>query len=605
VACAGAGYASHAEVLFVPQNLVCKLPESASLESACYTTVGAIALHGIRQSESRLGEAVAVIGLGLVGQLTVQMLKAAGCLVVGVDIDQNACELAKRSGADLVTSDCAQARSLCDSLTEGRGADSIIITAGTKSNDPVELAGEIARDRARVVIVGAVGLDVPRHSYYGKELELRLSRSYGPGRYDPDYEEKGQDYPAGFVRWTENRNMDAFLRLVAERRVDTDILTTHRFSVSEATKAYDLILGRKGERYCGVVLSYPEQVTVSPGVIHTASAKRASSDETGVSFIGAGNFARGVLLPIVRRTPKTRMSGIATATGISARNTAEQFKFDYSTTDYEKILGDENTNVIFIATRHDLHSSIAAQALHSGKAVFVEKPLATTEEGLAEVIDAARATGGLLMAGYNRRFAPVAREIKNRLRDRKGAVTLVYRINAGQLPADHWTHDDVEGGGRLIGEVCHFIDFAQFITDALPARVSAIATPRDPRAGFIDDSVVISIAMTDGSIVSIIYTASGDNSLAKERVEIFCDRSVATIDDFRSGEFSTGGKKIRLGGGAQDKGHAEEIGAFFKALREAASAPITIQSLQATSRACFAATESIKAGGSSIEIKAG
>lgn len=605
VACAGAGYASHAEVLFVPQNLVSKLPESASLESACYTTVGAIALHGIRQSESRLGETVAVIGLGLVGQLTVQMLKAAGCLVVGIDIDSNACELAKRSGADLVTSDSAEARLLCDSLTEGRGADSIIITAGTKSNDPIELAGEIARDRARVVVVGAVGLDIPRHSYYGKELELRLSRSYGPGRYDPDYEEKGQDYPAGFVRWTENRNMEAFLRLVAERRVDTDLLTTHRYSVSEATKAYDLILGRKGERYCGVVLSYPEQQSTSSGVTYTASARKSSTDETGVSFIGAGNFARGVLLPIVRRTSKIRMSGIATATGISARNTAEQFKFDYSTTDYEQILGDENTNVVFIATRHDLHSSIAAQALGRGKAVFVEKPLATTEDGLATVIDAARATGGLLMVGYNRRFAPLAREIKNRLQDRNGAVTLVYRINAGQIPADHWTHDETEGGGRLIGEVCHFIDFAQFMTDTLPARVSAIATPSDPRAGFVDDSVVISITMTDGSIASIIYTASGDSSVAKERVEIFCDRSVATINDFKSGEFVAGGKKTRLGGGAQDKGHEEEIREFFKALREQASAPITIQSLQATSLACFAAIESIRSGGSAIEIKIG
>lgn len=601
VACAGAGYASHAEVIFIPQNLACKLPEGASLESACYTTVGAIALQGIRQSEARLGETVAVIGLGLVGQLTVQMLKVAGCMVVGIDIDAAACELAKKSGADLVTHNSSEARLLIDSLTEGRGADSVIITAGTKSNEPIELAGEIARDRAKVIVVGAVGLDVPRHSYFGKELDLRLSRSYGPGRYDPEYEEKGHDYPAGYVRWTENRNMDAFLRMVAEGKVNTDLLTTHRYNVSEATEAYDLILARKSERYCGVVLRYPEQST-SSDVVFTRVAKKAETGHSGVSFIGAGNFARGVLLPIVRRTSGIKMSGIATATGISARNTAEQFKFNYSTTDYNQILDDENTNVVFVATRHDLHAEITSKALLRGKSVFVEKPLATTEERLAEIIRAARASDGSLAVGYNRRFAPLATEIKKRFESRKSAMTIVYRINAGQLPSDHWTHDESEGGGRVIGEVCHFIDFAQFMTDAMPARVSAIATPHEPRAGFIDDSIVIALTMTDGSIASIVYTASGDSSVAKERVEIFCDRSVATLDDFKSAEFATGGKKTRLGSGAQDKGHAEEIKIFFKALSEGGPAPISIESLIATSRACFGAIESARKGGSSVEI---
>jgi predicted dehydrogenase/threonine dehydrogenase-like Zn-dependent dehydrogenase len=605
VACAGAGYASHAEVIFVPQNLVCKLPEGASLESASYTTVGAIALHGIRQAEAKLGETVAVIGLGLVGQLTVQMLKAAGCMVAGIDIDKAACDLAEKSGADLVTHDSSIARSLIDSLTEGRGADSVIITAGTKSNEPIELAGEVARDRAKVVIVGAVGLDVPRHSYFGKELDLRLSRSYGPGRYDPEYEEKGNDYPAGYVRWTENRNMEAFLRMVAEGKVKTDLLTTHRYNVSEAATAYDLILARKGERYCGVVLRYPEHEQNQSDVIFTRAAKKAEAGATGVGFIGAGNFARGVLLPVVRRTSGVKMSGIATATGISARNTAEQFKFDYSTTDYNQILDDEKTNVVFIVTRHDLHAEITAKALARGKSVFVEKPLATTEEGLAQIVTAASAGSGLLAVGYNRRFAPLATEIKKRFASRKSAMTIVYRVNAGQLPSDHWTHDESEGGGRVIGEVCHFIDFAQFMTGALPARVSAVATPQGASAGFVDDSTVISMVMTDGSIVSIIYTASGDSSVPKERVEIFCDRSVATLDDFKSADFVSGGKKTRLGSGAQDKGHAEEINVFFKALHEGGPAPISIESLIATSRACFAAQESARKGGSAVEVNAG
>ncbi|HVF88538.1 MAG TPA: zinc-binding dehydrogenase, partial [Blastocatellia bacterium] len=362
VACAGAGYASHAEVVFVPQNLCCKVPENVSLESACYSTVGAIALQGIRQADVRLGETVAVIGLGLVGQLTVQMLKASGCVVVGVDIDDGACELAKKSGADTVASNSPKAREIVSSLTGGHGADCVLITAGTRSNEPIELAGELARDRAKVVAVGMVGMDVPRNSYYMKELDIRLSRSYGPGRYDPEYEEKGHDYPIAYVRWTENRNMDAFLRLAGEGKVDTGLLTTHRFQMESATEAYNLITGHGSERYCGVVLKYPEADRTPARVISTSRTAKSSGDELGVAFIGAGNFARGVLLPIVRRSARVRLDGIATATGISAKNTAEQFGFGYSTTDYDLVLADEKTSCVFIATRHDTHALYAAEA---------------------------------------------------------------------------------------------------------------------------------------------------------------------------------------------------------------------------------------------------
>ncbi|HEX8088265.1 MAG TPA: bi-domain-containing oxidoreductase, partial [Blastocatellia bacterium] len=603
IACAGAGYASHAEVIFVPKNLCAKLPEGASLESACYTTVGAIALQGIRQADTRLGEAVAVIGLGLVGQLTVQLLKAAGCLVIGIDIDKAACDLARKSGADVVASDQASARAACMSLTEGRGADCILITAGTKSNEPVELAGELARDRARVVVVGLVGMDVPRHSYYMKELELRLSRSYGPGRYDPEYEEKGNDYPAGYVRWTERRNMEAFLRLVADGKIDTRLLTTHRFAVGQAEEAYKLILNRDGERYCGVVLEYAAADRSAAARPNRAAAVSAARDELGVSFIGAGNFARGVLLPIVKRSPKVHLVGVAASTGISANNTRGQFGFDYSTTDYDEILGSDQSQVVFIATRHDSHAQLAAEALRRGKRVFVEKPLATTGEGLREVIAAARESKGLLMVGYNRRFAPLAEEVKGRLSSRAGPMTIIYRVNAGQLPADHWTHDNTEGGGRIIGEVCHFIDFVQYLTDALPARVCAEAVPQKQGASLVDDSVVISMGMTDGSIASIVYTASGDSSVAKERVEIFCDRSVAAIDDFKVGHFIRGARRVKLGGGSQDKGHAAEITAFLEAARARADAPITLQSIVATSLASFAIIESAR-GGSAVAIDA-
>lgn len=604
VACAGAGYASHAEVIYVPRNLCCLVPEGASLEAASYTTVGSIALQGIRQADLRLGETAVVIGLGLVGQLTVQMLKAAGCRVLGVDIDPLACELGLKSGADRVASDEADAIAACNALTDGRGADSILITAGTKSNQPVELAGELARDRGRVVVVGLVGTDLPRHSYYMKELELRLSRSYGPGRYDPSYEEKGNDYPIGYVRWTENRNMEAFLRLVKEGKVDTALLTTHRFAVEKATDAYGLITSQNGERYCGVVLQYPESFEPAPDLIKSRKARASVGDDPGVSFVGAGNFARGVLLPLVKQTPRIRLEGVATATGVSARNTGEQFGFAYSTTDYEKVLASPETRCVFIATRHDSHARIATEALRRGKAVFLEKPLATTEEDLREVVAAAQESNQVLMVGYNRRFAPTAVQIKERFKSRSGPMTIIYRVNAGQLPPGHWSHDQTEGGGRVIGEACHFVDFVQFLTGSLVARVSAESVTGGQQSGFVDDSVVASLMMSDGSVASIIYTASGDPSVAKERVEIFCERAVATIDDFKTAQIVRGGRTTKLGGAAQDKGHAAEIDAFFDAARGKTAAPIALESLVATSLVTFAIIESAKSG-RTLEISPG
>ncbi len=592
VACAGAGYASHAEVIYVPRNLCCKIPEAASLEAACYTTVGAIALQGIRQADPRLGEAVAVIGLGLVGQLTVQLLKAAGCRVLGIDIDQSACELARKSGADAVA-DSASAQAACAALTDGRGADCIVITAATKTSEPIELSAELARDRARVVVVGLVGMDVPRNLFYAKEIELRLSRSYGPGRYDVEYEEKGTDYPIGYVRWTEKRNMEAFLHLVAEGKVNTDLLTTHRFEVARAAEAYDLILNG-GQRYCGIVLEYP-QLDSAKATKTAKTAKPLAGDELGISFIGAGNFARGVLLPIVRRQAKLQLVGVGAATGLSAKNTAEQFGFSYSTTDYQEILSDEKSQLVFIATRHDSHAQIAAEALRRDKHVFVEKPLAITAESLREVIAAARESNGLLMVGYNRRFAPIAKEIKESFSSRSGPMTIVYRVNAGELASDHWTHDSDEGGGRILGEVCHFIDFVQYMTDALPVRVSAERVSRRA-AGAVDDSAVISMSMSDGSVCSIVYAASGDSSLGKEHVEIFCDGSVATIDDFKGGALIRNRKTTKLGGRAQDKGHAAEIAAFVEATRAGGDSPIGLESLAATTLASLAAVESANTG---------
>lgn len=598
VACAGVGHASHAEEVFVPENLCAAVPDGVPLEAACYATVGAIALHGVRQAEAHIGETVAVIGLGLIGQLTVQILQASGCRVLGIDISNDARELAKKSKADVVC-DPPSALDQCMRLTAGRGADCVLITAGTKSNEPIELAADIARDRAKIVAVGLVGLDLPRDKFYVKELELRLSRSYGPGRYDPDYEDRGNDYPIGYVRWTEKRNLEAFLRLLAEGRIDASLLTTHRYTIENAVQAYQLILGEHSAEdgyRCGVVLEYPQTEVRRERVISAMPARQTASDEVGISFIGAGNFARGVLIPILRSAANVRLRGVATATGVSAKNTQEQFRFAYATTHRDQILDDPTTDCVVIATRHDLHASLAAEAMRRGKAVFVEKPLALNHTGLREVLLTARETGRLLMVGYNRRFSTLAREVKRRLADRSGALAILYRISAGRLPEDHWSLGDAEGGGRIIGEVCHFIDFVQHLTDSVPASLYAAAVPGDQAAGFVDDSLSISIAMEDGSVASILYSASGDAAVAKERIEVFCDGATAIIEDFKSGEFIRGGHRTRLGRGSQDKGHRAELEAFLCAVRGNGESPITLESLAATSAASFAIVESLKSG---------
>jgi len=619
VACAGAGFASHAETNFVPANLCARVPDEVSLDDACYTTVGAIALHGIRQSDARVGEVVAVIGLGLAGQLTVQLLKAAGCRVVGFDPDPEACKMALLSGADESCSNADEAIDRCRHLSEGRGADCILITAGSKSNQPVEMAAQLARDRARVVVVGLVGMDLPRHLYYEKEIELRISRSYGPGRYDPQYEEKGIDYPIGYVRWTEKRNMEAFLGLVAQGKVRPAILTTHRFPIDQAPEAYDVIIGKRVDRggsqrpgepdtgdpgndgpaagykagyRCGVVLAYSEAPgLLSTRVVNTGIRKRAEG-KIGIGFIGAGNFARGVQLPIIARLDDVKLTGVASATGVSGKNTAEQFGFGYSTSDYREILDDPETHCVFVATRHDSHAEIAAQSLRHGKSVFVEKPLAITEEGLREVLDCASASAGQLFVGYNRRFSPLAVEIKKRLAGRTGSMSVVYRVNAGHLAADHWSYDPERGGGRVVGEVCHFVDFVQFLTDSMPLRVSAEGVSIGPAS--LDDSCAISLRMADGSIASISYYASGNQSVPKERVEIYCDGSVATIDDFREGEYNSSGKSAKLGGGRQDKGHGVEVAAFLEVTAGKSESPFTLQSLAATTLATFAINDSVR-----------
>lgn len=594
VACAGAGYASHAEVLFVPKNLCARIPDGVSFDDAAYTTVGAIAMQGVRQADVRLGETVTVVGLGLIGQITVQLLRAAGCRVVGVDLDPRAVVRARASGADLAVERGNDAARRIDAFTSGIGADAVIITASAKSTDPIEFAGEIARDRARVVVVGAVPIDVPRSPYYEKELDVRLSRSYGPGRYDPEYEEGGRDYPVSYVRWTEGRNMASFLELIGSKRIDMTPLTTHRFAIDDAVAAYDVVLGKNGEHPCGILLDYPDEARLEDRIDRKARSETAAPSRVGIAFAGAGAFATASLLPPLKRLSDVTLTGVATSSGLSAKGVADKFDFAFAASGLDQLLEDPATTAVFVATRHNLHHELAARALETGRAVFVEKPLAVDRAGLERVVAAARASNRQLLVGFNRRFAPLATEVAGRLASRVGPAMVHYRVNAGFVPKTHWTQDPVEGGGRIIGEVCHFIDFVQFMTEALPLRVHAVSVRAGNERETDADSVTITLTMSDGSVGSILYVALGDKRFPKERCEIFADGSVAVLDDYRSGLFVRSGKEEKLRGGAQDKGHAAEVAAFVDAVRTGAPSPISLDSLVATTLASFAAVESLR-----------
>lgn len=574
VACAGATYANHAEYIFALKNLCVKVPANVDLESAAFTTVGAIALQGVRTAEVSVGETVLVIGLGLVGQLTAQILKAAGCTVVGIDVEEWKVGLAIELGLDEgFLSGPHLLSSRLNAITNGYGFDAVIITAATESNQPIELAGELARNRAKVVVVGAVEMDIPRKIYYEKELQVRLSRSYGPGRYDPVYEEKGVDYPYEYVRWTERRNMEAFLDLVAKGKLNLKRLITHRFAIEEALKGYDLITGKTKEAYLGIILQYTDtnERAASTTTCKVYSLRpKASAQHVKVGFIGAGNFAKSVLLPRLKKFKEVGLVGVATSTGMSAKYTAHKFGFAYGTTDYHEIIEDEDINTVFIATRHDLHASLVMEALRRRKHVFVEKPLCINEHELREIAGVLHDRSPvandrpLLMVGFNRRFSPFAREVADFFRDRKEPMAISYRVNAGAMPKDSWVHDPSEGGNRIIGEVCHFVDLITFWTNSKPMKVFAESVSNGSSG---NESAIIVLHFADGSLGSIAYVTNGDRSLPKERIEVFGDSAVAVIDDFSRLSLTRNGKKRTVRRLGQDKGHYGEVQAFIKAVQ--------------------------------------
>ncbi|OFW57003.1 MAG: hypothetical protein A2133_08430 [Actinobacteria bacterium RBG_16_64_13] len=597
IACGGGDYANHAEIVYVPGTLCVPVTDGVGLDEAAFATVGAVALQGVRQAGMTLGDRVAVIGLGLVGQITVQLLRAAGCDVAGMDPDPKRCEIAAKFGASMLTSDIGGAAGQMQANTANVGYDAVIITAGTKDDGPVILAGKIARDRGTVVIVGDVGMNVPRAPFYEKELTFKLSRSYGPGRYDPMYEELALDYPLGYVRWTEQRNMAEFIRLVAEKAVDVKPLVTHRFSVEEAADAYS-VLTTRGSGALGVLLEYPQNTESEPERqriwLKPPSAKAAKEGGVGVSFLGAGNFATATLLPALSNDKRFIRRGVYTTTGLSARDVAERNQFAYCAGSADEVLSDTETSAIVIATRHSSHAELAQKALRAGKTVFVEKPLALTEEELAKVVEAQRATGGHLMVGFNRRFAPLTNVVEEALKRRSSPATLLIRVNAGAIPPTHWIHRLEEGGGRIVGEVCHFVDLAACLIGDRVANVYAISA--DPtKAAALTDTLTITLSFPDGSLATILYAATGDSAFPKERVEVFCEGAVMVIREFKSLTVTRGGHTRTERLPRADKGHANEMRAFLD-LAQGHEPRLKFADCVASTAATFKVVESLTTG---------
>jgi predicted dehydrogenase/threonine dehydrogenase-like Zn-dependent dehydrogenase len=600
VACAGASYAVHAEFACVPRLLVARIPPGSSVtfEEAAFTTLGAVALHGIRTADVKVGDIVAVIGLGLLGQLTIQLLKAAGCRVLGMDINAERAELARRMGADETCISHDEFRDLCLHQSNGHGADAVLITAETASSGPVELAGEVARDRGVVVAVGTVGMDIQRKLYFEKELDFRISRSYGPGRYDSAYEQQGRDYPIGYVRWTETRNMEAFLQLLSDGKLDVRSLTTHRFPIEFARGAYDLITGERSEPFLGVLITYPEQAEESHEI--QLIGKGSGLEVIGarsmtIGVLGAGAFAMTTLLPAIKPIRGIKLVGVCAANGSHARHAAEKFSFQYCATDEQKIINDPDVNTVVVATRNHLHAGQVLSALRTGKNVFCEKPLCLNENELEEIVrtylNCVSGRSPLLMVGFNRRFAPMAAKMKAFLENIQEPLTLHYRINAGSLPLDHWVNDPEQGGGRILGEVCHFVDFLSFLTKSLPTEVHA--RPVISGAADFGDSAVISLQFANGSQGTISYLANGDRSYSKERVEVFGGGAVAVLEDFRRLELVRHGcKQIFRSRFRQDKGHRAEMDAFASAVRNGSESPISFHEIVASTLATLRSAQS-------------
>jgi predicted dehydrogenase/threonine dehydrogenase-like Zn-dependent dehydrogenase len=601
VACFGSEYASHAEMVWVPKNLTVKIPDSVSYEEASFVALGAIALHAVRCAEVTLGENVVIIGLGLLGLISVQLLEASGCNVFGIDFKEKRLKLAKELGAKETCNPNENITGRIDHFTDGNGADSVIIFASTDSNQPIEQASEVAREKAKIVVPGKVGLEIPRKIFYEKELDLVVSRSTGPGICDENYELKGIDYPISYVRWTENRNMKQFLDLVANKKVDLKKLITHRFKINNALEAYDIILKGK-EPFIGILLEYDkkeEKKSISKIKIKETEKRKKSKAKVKVGMIGAGQFTKGTLLPAIKKVKTLYdLVGVATASGHSGKHVAKKFGFQYCTTDYKEILDDKNINLVLITTKHGLHAKFVIESLKAGKDVFVEKPLCLNEKELGKIIRVYNETGTehLLTVGFNRIFSPYTKFIKKHFGEINEPLVINCRVNAGFIPKDSWVNDPKQGGGRIIGEVCHFVDLIQYLSGSSIEEVYANSITGSD-AELDNDNLVINLKIRNGSLGNIVYVANGDKSFSRERVEIFGKGSVGVIKNFKSASFTRNGKvKEKKSYLTIDRGHTGEMSTLFKAVKEGKALPVSFEKYVNTTLTTFKIEQSLETG---------
>jgi predicted dehydrogenase/threonine dehydrogenase-like Zn-dependent dehydrogenase len=592
VACAGSGIANHAEIVLVPRNLVVKIPEGCTLRQAASVTIGAIAMQGVRRASPQLGDVAAVIGLGLLGQITVQILRANGCQVIGIDIDDGRVALAQQHGAQHVFS--PQKHHVVEEvnhLTKNQGVDFTIITAASDSDAIVQQAMELTRKKGRVVVVGAVGLGLKRSPFYEKEIDFLISCSYGPGRYDESYERQGLDYPYPYVRWTENRNMAEYLRLIAAGSIQLDAILKHEIAFTDAPTAYEL-LRYSPEKPLSVVLAYPANKVGQDSPLATAISLRTippSDGKVNVAVVGAGNFARAMHLPNLKALANQyHLTAIADVNGLNAKNAASQFGAAYATTSFDDVLADPDIHLVMICTRHYIHARQTLAALKAGKHVFVEKPLALTTDELAEIETFLQTPGDgpkpLLLTGFNRRFSPFAHRIHKMTSQRHDPMIINYRMNAGYIPLDNWVHT-AEGGGRNLGEACHIYDLFTFLTQSKVVTIEAQALK--PKTGYYSrsDNFVTTMRFEDGSIACLTYTALGALDYPKEQMDVYMDGKVLLLDDYKKLTIY-GGKFKGLENTIGDKGHLEELRSLGKAIQSGGEWPIPLwQQVQAMTSA--------------------
>jgi len=596
VACGGANYANHADFVAVPKNLVVKIPKNVSNEEAAFATVGAIAMQGVRLADPKIGEVFLVLGLGLLGQITIEILLANGCKVIATDLDADLTKRAEEIGA-IPAYYSTEVDGLCKQVTGGHGVDGVLVCAGTNSNQPIELCGNVTREKGRVVVVGAIRMDIPREDFFKKEISVVISRSYGPGRYDSTYEERGHDYPFGYVRFTEQRNMKTFLELIEKKKINVNSLITHKFKMEEASEAYQLIEGKKTEPYLGILLQYENGLKMDRESARiTLKFDSLDKKKIGISFFGAGNYATGSLLPELIKLNSVELRGLVTSSGRTAQGVAKQFGFAFCAGEYKELLN-ADTDMVMITTRHSTHAEAVVGALEMGKHVYVEKPLALNVEECKKIHNSKKIhSKSQIMVGFNRRFAPSTKYVLEHFANVKSPLIVNIRINSGLIPADHWIQDPSVGGGRIIGEGCHFFDLASAIVNGVPVRVSCVGTNKPDKSAVLNDNVLITLTFDNGSIANIIYTSDGPNAMQKEMIEVFGGGRGAVINDFKEVLLYEEDevckiKKMLL----QDKGQKNMLQKWIENLKDGRSC-IPYDTVMMNSLAAILSVESLSVG---------